>query len=149
MPMVPDNGLENLEPAVRLEAILDGQDIAPATRLEYFLKKAAEGGGNGVMLFDISLEGTFSNRYYVSSKTYTEIITAISADVMPIAKMGVGNVVSVFTINSYNDGGIQFLSPYVEIPPEESAEKPVFSNQVLTITSTNEVHLYIVHFTAD
>jgi len=41
-------GLENLEPAVRLEEILDGQDIEPATRLEYFLKKAAEGGGGGV-----------------------------------------------------------------------------------------------------
>lgn len=47
MPSVPNNGLENLEPAVRLEAILDGQDIEPVTRLEYFLKKAAEGGGGG------------------------------------------------------------------------------------------------------
>lgn len=37
--------LENLDPAVRIEEILDGQDIEPATRLEYFLKKAAEGGG--------------------------------------------------------------------------------------------------------
>lgn len=37
--------LENLDPAVRIESILDGQDIEPATRLEYFLKKAAEGGG--------------------------------------------------------------------------------------------------------
>ena len=39
--------LENLDPAVRIEEILDGQDIEPATRLEYFLKKAAEGGGSG------------------------------------------------------------------------------------------------------
>lgn len=39
--------LENLEPATRIEAILDGEDIAPATRLEYFLAKAAEGGGGG------------------------------------------------------------------------------------------------------
>lgn len=37
--------LENLDPAVRIEEILDGQDIEPATRIEYFLKKAAEGGG--------------------------------------------------------------------------------------------------------
>lgn len=122
---------------------LNGQFNARLQRLE---KKAAEGGGNGVMLFDISLEGAFPNRYYVSSKTYTEIITAISADVMPIAKMGDGDVVSVFTINSYNDGGIQFLSPYVEIPPEESTDKPTFSNLVLTITSTNEVHLYTANF---
>ena len=46
-------GLENLEPAVRLEEILDGQDIEPATRLEYFLKKAAEGGGSGGGLVEI------------------------------------------------------------------------------------------------
>lgn len=39
--------LENLDPAVRIEEILDGQDIEPATRLEYFLKKASEGGGSG------------------------------------------------------------------------------------------------------
>lgn len=39
--------LENLDSAVRIESILDGQDIEPATRLEYFLKKAAEGGGGG------------------------------------------------------------------------------------------------------
>lgn len=33
--------LEDLTPAVREEAILDGADIDPATRLEYFMKKAA------------------------------------------------------------------------------------------------------------
>lgn len=33
--------LEDLNPAVRVEEILDGADIEPATRLEYFLKKAA------------------------------------------------------------------------------------------------------------
>ena len=37
----------SLKPIKRLEMILDGQDIEPATRLEYFLKKAAEGGGSG------------------------------------------------------------------------------------------------------
>lgn len=33
--------LEDLTPAVRVEEILDGSDIEPATRLEYFMKKAA------------------------------------------------------------------------------------------------------------
>lgn len=33
--------LEDLNPAVRVEEILDGADIEPATRLEYFMKKAA------------------------------------------------------------------------------------------------------------
>jgi len=33
--------LEDLTPFVRVETILDGADIEPATRLEYFLKKAA------------------------------------------------------------------------------------------------------------
>ena len=41
---------ENLDPAVRLESILDGQDIEPATRLEYFIDKAVigeKGSGDG------------------------------------------------------------------------------------------------------
>ena len=41
---------KNLYPITRKEKILDGQDLAPVTRLEYFLKKAAtkgEGGGGG------------------------------------------------------------------------------------------------------
>lgn len=33
--------LENLTPAVRIEEILDGQNIEPVTRLEYFLKQAS------------------------------------------------------------------------------------------------------------
>lgn len=36
--------LEDLNPAVRVEEILDGADIEPANRLEYFLKKAAGSG---------------------------------------------------------------------------------------------------------
>lgn len=37
----------DLTPVVREESILNGEDITPATRLEYFLAKAAEGGGGG------------------------------------------------------------------------------------------------------
>ena len=37
----------DLTPVVREESILNGGDITPATRLEYFLAKAAEGGGGG------------------------------------------------------------------------------------------------------
>lgn len=44
--------LENLEPATRIESILDGENIAPATRLEYFLKQAAAGGGGGSEIGD-------------------------------------------------------------------------------------------------
>lgn len=38
--------LENLAPATRLEKILDGDDITPATRDEYFIKKAMSSGGS-------------------------------------------------------------------------------------------------------
>ena len=37
----------DLTPVVREESILNGGAITPATRLEYFLAKAAEGGGGG------------------------------------------------------------------------------------------------------
>ena len=45
---------KNLHPITRKEKILDGQDLAPVTRLEYFLKKAAtkgEGGGGGADIY--------------------------------------------------------------------------------------------------
>ena len=38
---------KDLHPITRKEKILDGQDLAPVTRLEYFLKKAATKGGGG------------------------------------------------------------------------------------------------------
>ena len=41
---------KDLRPITRKEKILDGQDLAPVTRFEYFLKKATtkgEGGGGG------------------------------------------------------------------------------------------------------
>ena len=45
---------KNLHPITRKEKILDGQDLALVTRLEYFLKKAAtkgEGGGGGADIY--------------------------------------------------------------------------------------------------
>lgn len=37
--------LTDLTPATRIEEILAGEEISPATRLEYFLQQAAQGGG--------------------------------------------------------------------------------------------------------
>lgn len=39
--------LENLTPVTRMESILNGDDVAPVTREEYFVKKAASGSGGG------------------------------------------------------------------------------------------------------
>lgn len=73
--------LENLDPAARLEAILDGQDIEPATRLEYFLKQAAAGGNGGAgggTAFYINLLGLGPDETGRLDKTYNEIVTAIT-----------------------------------------------------------------------
>lgn len=40
--------LENLTPENRVERLLSGADLEPATRLEYFLKQAGSGGGGSV-----------------------------------------------------------------------------------------------------
>ena len=42
--------MAEMEPLTRQEMILDGMDIEPITRLEYFLKKSAQGGGGGSSL---------------------------------------------------------------------------------------------------
>lgn len=44
--------LENLSPVVREERLLAGEDLEPVTRLEYFLKQAGSGGGNGLPAYD-------------------------------------------------------------------------------------------------
>lgn len=44
--------LENLTPENRVERLLSGADIEPATRLEYFLKQAGSGGGDGLPAYD-------------------------------------------------------------------------------------------------
>lgn len=40
--------LENLTPSNRMEAILDGQDIEPSNRKEYFMQKAVSAGGSSL-----------------------------------------------------------------------------------------------------
>lgn len=71
-----------IEPVTRKERILSGEDIEPVTRLEYFLKNSGGGGGGGGvfrvdMLYD---EETDSLR---SSKTATEIISALNSGLLP------------------------------------------------------------------
>lgn len=68
--------LENLEPATRIEAILDGEEIAPATRLEYFLAKAAEGGGGAS---DFIITVTVDDGECIADKTFAQIKAAYLA----------------------------------------------------------------------
>lgn len=39
--------ISDLTPVTRIERILDGENLTPVNRLEYFLMKASEGGGGG------------------------------------------------------------------------------------------------------
>ena len=66
--------LENLTPVTRKESILNGEDITPVTREEYFWKQAASGGGSTpeydaevTFVYDneghISCTDTFANQY--------------------------------------------------------------------------------------
>jgi hypothetical protein len=70
--------VENLEPATRIESILDGEDIEPATRLEYFLKQAAAGGGSGGAFVINRVYGTLGGDPGYLDKSYNEIVAAIT-----------------------------------------------------------------------
>lgn len=52
--------LENLSPIVREERLLAGEDLEPATRLEYFLKQAGSGGSGSVEYEPLLAETTKS-----------------------------------------------------------------------------------------
>ena len=61
----------------RIDKILDGQDIEPATRLEYFLKKAAEGGGGGTSVHVVRATG---NAVVENEETQTIVTMNSDAD---------------------------------------------------------------------
>lgn len=94
MPLIENVGLENLEPANRIEAILNGEDIAPATRLEYFLKQAAAGGGGGEAALVIHVISGPDIPMHLD-RTYNEIVTAIENNV-PLSIYSVENDVYSF-----------------------------------------------------
>lgn len=87
--------LENLEPATRIESILDGEDIEPATRLEYFLKQAAAGGGGGAA-FVINVVPSIENVPTHLDKTYNEIAAAITNEQVMSVKLSNANIFFFF-----------------------------------------------------
>lgn len=50
--------ISDLTPVNRVESILDGENLTPVNRLEYFLAKAAEGGGGGGSVYSPILAQT-------------------------------------------------------------------------------------------
>ena len=65
---------QDIEPATRIEAILEGEDITPATRLEYFLKKAV--GGNGQSSYTLIASGEISaNTTSTSAQGLSDTLT--------------------------------------------------------------------------
>lgn len=110
--------LEDLNPAVRVEEILDGADIEPATRLEYFMKKAAnevpkpagssDAGkvvtvnedGDGYELTEAASGGAFiinvsgtPGSTLTPDKTYPELAEAVSGGAIPVVLLGGGSLV--------------------------------------------------------
>ena len=68
----------------RKEKILDGQDLTPLTRKEYFMKKAVSGGGEGGGGgFPVELIIESNTDTVRSSKTSLEIISAFNSGLLP------------------------------------------------------------------
>lgn len=78
--------LENLTPVVRVEEILNGDNVAPATRLEYFLKKASESSGGGGAE-PLLVGTTFVDNVITLDKTYKQIRDAILAGSSVVIQM--------------------------------------------------------------
>ena len=78
-----------MEPITRSEKILNGEDLEPITRMEYFLKKAAQGGGDGGGASGLFVEFTYDEQddVYRLSKNYKEINNAIQNGVIPAVVM--------------------------------------------------------------
>lgn len=81
--------LANLEPSTRIEAILDGAEITPATRMEYFLQKAAAAevpkaaAANTGKVLTSSLDGD-NNPVIAWASALPDYSTASAGDVLMI-----------------------------------------------------------------
>lgn len=74
--------LSNLTPVTRPEAILDGSEITPVTRREYFLQKAATSGGGGAEVLTVTLsydDVTDDGFTYVADVSVDDTIAAMEA----------------------------------------------------------------------
>lgn len=98
--------LENLTPAVRVEAILNGDEIQPANRLEYFLQKAATSGSeNTPFIVDL----TDATNTLASQPTDGSLDYATNADLTDaVAAFGTRPVFIMFNGVVYNSDTSQY-----------------------------------------
>ena len=119
--------LEDLTPAVRVESILNGDEITPANRLEYFLQKAATelpkpaaGDAGKVLAVNEDADGaewktasmlvgtSLSGTVYTFDKTFEEIYNAYSNGIPVFVKMTGGPyntyIGSVLSVRNDPDG---------------------------------------------
>ncbi len=127
--------LENLTPGVRVEAILNGDDITPANRLEYFLQKAAnevpkpENGDAGLLLAVnsdadgyelvepaagggvpvIDLTSVTPTRIQYSSGTISMLVSGVPVFIVEILQSN--DVVAVKLPYAFYDNGAYDLDP--------------------------------------
>ena len=112
-------------------------------KLELGVQEANQSdGGSGIMFFDITREGTFPNTYLVSSKTFTELVSAISSGFLPVARYEYfEDLITLLSLFNYSDTVLMFSAISVEKDPDDNY---AVSACGLTIASTNEVIFDIV-----
>lgn len=99
--------LSNLTPVTRPEAILDGSEITPVTRREYFMKKAATSGGSGEKaVFNILEDEHTGDLYFADEKTIEDIDAAYQAGNEIVFKFG-WTYASYCTLNTGEDDNIE------------------------------------------
>ena len=148
--------LENPTPVTRPESILNGDDITPVTRKEYFLQKAAsEGGGlpeytsadKGKVLtvgegepeweaasgfFIVNIGGT--PQAPTADKTYSEITAAVNAGKIPIAVAAGGSMILSYTGRT----GTEYAFTLCNAAIRESSIESI-SSYVVTIADDNTI----------
>lgn len=127
--------LENLTPEVREEEILNGSDIDPATRLEYFLKKAANEVPKPAGATDAgkTVEVNSSGEGYELVKTYKYLsglftdmaaatgVTGLNGNVRAVLA---GDMLYIFfsaTATEYPASSDAVLAPMFSLKPAENS----------------------------
>lgn len=123
--------LEDLTPAVRVESILNGDEITPANRLEYFLQKAATelpkpAAGDAGKVLSVSSGGTgleWASKAYILELLQNNTIVYVNetmAEILSIISSGTPLILHIPSSSEYIPNVGYFTIPFVgEVPDEE------------------------------
>lgn len=129
---------KEVKPISRQERILDGEDIKPISRLEYFLKKAAQGSGGGIAYYQVDFHD--DKFWHDNEELNYAALKTVMEDQTKFLWLSLNNLVYIpnITVEEPN-GAFAFSTTFVR--NDGGAEEPKYTPYIsrIIINSNEEV----------